>query len=406
MSDVSLVAGMDLHRLNRIADHLENNYLKPGKLPCAATLVARRGQVVWQQSQGLMDVERGKPATQDTLYRIYSMTKPITSIALMQLYEQGRFLLDDPVHKYIPSWHNLQVYQSGIHPNFVTTAPARPMTIRDLLTHQAGLSYGFSCRTNVDAAYRELKLDGHSGLTLDNLIDELSRLPLEFSPGSAWNYSLATDVCGYLVQVLSGKSLDDYFAEHIFRPLAMQDTFFSVPADKLARFAACYQYQPGDTFSLQDDPETSHFTRPHGYLSGGGGLISTIGDYYRFAQALANGGELDGARIIGRKTLEFMRLNHLPNGVDLPSRSIGGFSETPYDGSGFGLGFAVKTDIAKSQTIGSVGEYGWGGMAGTTFFIDPLEDLLVVFMTQLMPSSSYMIRQELRALVYAALVDV
>lgn len=405
MSDSSLIAGMDLHQLDRIADHLETNYLKPGKLPCTATLVARRGQVVWQQAQGLMDVERGIPAVTDTLFRIYSMTKPITSIALMQLYEQGRFLLDDPVHKYIPSWRNLQVYQSGVHPNFVTKPTARAMTIRDLLSHQAGLSYGFSCRTNVDAAYRQLKLDGRSGLTLEELIDELSRLPLEFSPGSAWNYSLATDVCGYLVQVLSGMALDDYFNVHIFRPLGMEDTFFTVPADKLSRFAACYQYETGDAFSLQDDPQTSHFTRRHGYLSGGGGLVSSLGDYYRFAQALANGGELDGARIIGRKTLEFMRLNHLPNGVDLPSVSIGGFSETPYDGSGFGLGFAVKTDIAKSQTIGSVGEYGWGGMAGTTFFIDPVEDLLVVFMTQLIPSSSYLIRQELRALVYAALVD-
>lgn len=405
MSDSSLIAGMDLHQLDRIADHLETNYLKPGKLPCTATLVARRGQVVWQQAQGLMDVERGIPAATDTLFRIYSMTKPITSIALMQLYEQGRFLLDDPVHKYIPSWRNLQVYQSGVHPNFVTKPTARAMTIRDLLSHQAGLSYGFSCRTNVDAAYRQLKLDGRSGLTLEELIDELSRLPLEFSPGSAWNYSLATDVCGYLVQVLSGMALDDYFNAHIFRPLGMEDTFFTVPADKLSRFAACYQYETGDAFSLQDDPQTSHFTRRHGYLSGGGGLVSSLGDYYRFAQALANGGELDGARIIGRKTLEFMRLNHLPNGVDLPSVSIGGFSETPYDGSGFGLGFAVKTDIAKSQTIGSVGEYGWGGMAGTTFFIDPVEDLLVVFMTQLIPSSSYLIRQELRALVYAALVD-
>ena len=405
MSDSPVIAGMNTQRLRCIASHLERQYLQPGKLPCAATLVARRGQIVWQQSQGLMDVERGKPATDDTLYRIYSMTKPITSIALMQLYEQGRFLLDDPVHKYIPACRNLQVYQSGIHPNFVTRAPARAMTIRDLLTHQAGLSYGFSCRTNVDAAYRQLGLDGHSGLSLDGLIDELSRLPLEFSPGSAWNYSLATDVCGYLVQLLSGKPLDDYFAEYIFRPLAMTDTFFSVPSDKQSRFAACYTYQPGDTFSLQDDPQHSPFTQPGTYLSGGGGLISTLGDYYRFAQALANGGGLDGARIIGRKTLEFMRLNHLPNNTDLPSVSTGGFSETPYEGSGFGLGFAVKTDIARSQTIGSPGEYGWGGMAGTTFFIDPVEDLLVIFMTQLIPSSSYMIRQELRALVYAALVD-
>lgn len=400
-----IVAGMDVERLSHIADHLEQHYLLPGKLPCAVTLVARRGQLVWQQAQGLADVERGVPATTDTLFRIYSMTKPITSIALMQLYEQGHFLLDDPVHKYIPSWQGLQVYQSGVHPNFVTRPPARAMTIRDLLTHQAGLSYGFSCRTNVDAAYRELGLDGRSGLTLDGLIDELSRLPLEFSPGSAWNYSLATDVCGYLVQQLSGMPLDEYFAAHILRPLGMDDTFFTVPADKRPRFAACYQYQEGDSFSLQDDPQSSHFLTPHGYLSGGGGLVSSIGDYYRFAQALANGGTLDGARIIGRKTLEFMRLNHLPNRTDLPAVSTGGFSETPYEGSGFGLGFAVKTDIAKSQTIGSPGEYGWGGMAGTTFFNDPIEDLTVIFMTQLIPSSSYMIRQELRALVYAALVD-
>lgn len=403
MSEV--VAGLDLERLSHIAEHLESQYLSPGKLPCAVTLVARHGQLVWQHAQGMADVERQVPVALDTLFRIYSMTKPVTSIALMQLYEQGRFLLDDPVHKYIPSWRNLQVYKSGVYPNFVTTVPARPMTIRDLLTHQAGLSYGFSCRTNVDAAYRELKLDGHSGLTLDGLIDELSRLPLEFSPGSAWNYSVATDVCGYLVQQLSGMPLDGYFAKHIFEPLGMQDTFFSVPADKLARFAACYQYQPGDTFSLQDDPQSSPFLKPLRYLSGGGGLVSSIADYYRFTQALANGGTLDGARIIGRKTLEFMRLNHLPNNTDLPSISTGGFSETPYDGSGFGLGFAVKTDIAKSQTIGSPGEYGWGGMAGTTFFIDPVEDLIVIFMTQLIPSSSYMIRQELRALVNAALVD-
>ena len=403
MSDV--VAGLDLERLSHIAEHLESQYLSPGKLPCAVTLVARHGQLVWQHAQGMIDVERKVPVTLDSLFRIYSMTKPVTSIALMQLYEQGRFLLDDPVHKYIPSWRNLQVYKSGVYPHFVTTPPARAMTIRDLLTHQAGLSYGFSCRTNVDAAYRQLGLDGRSGLTLDGLIDELSRLPLEFSPGTAWNYSVATDVCGYLVQLLSGKPLDDYFAEHIFAPLAMTDTFFSVPSDKQSRFAACYEYQPGDTFRLQDDPQHSHFTKPRTYLSGGGGLVSSIGDYYRFAQALANGGALNGARIIGRKTLEFMRLNHLPNHTDLPSVSTGGFSETPYDGSGFGLGFAVKTDIAKSQTIGSLGEYGWGGMAGTTFFIDPVEDLLVIFMTQLIPSSSYMIRQELRAMVNAALVD-
>ncbi|WP_150306352.1 serine hydrolase domain-containing protein [Pseudomonas saliphila] len=405
MTETAHIAGLDTQRLSRIAEHLDRAYITPGRLPGALTLVARRGEIAYLHAQGMMDVERNKPVQTDTLFRVYSMTKPVTSIALMQLYEQGRFLLDDPVHKYIPAWKNLRVYKSGIHPNFITVPCERSMTIRDLLTHQSGLTYGFMNRTNVDAAYRELKLDGNSGLTLERLIDELSRLPLEFSPGTAWNYSVSTDVCGYLVQLLSGMSLEAYFAEHVFKPLKMHDTFFTVPAEKLNRFAACYQYQPGDQFSLQDDPQHSHFAREHGYLSGGGGLVSTITDYHRFAQALANGGELEGARIIGRKTLEFMRLNHLPDDQDLPSVTVGGFSETPYDGSGFGLGFSVKTDVAKSQTIGSVGEYGWGGMAGTAFFIDPVEELVVIFMTQLIPSSAYLLRQELRALVHAALVD-
>ena len=405
MTDASIIAGLDIARLSRVGEHLQRAYISPGRLPGALTLVARKGRIAYLNAQGMMDVERSKPVQRDTLFRIYSMTKPITSIALMQLYEQGRFLLDDPVHKYIPAWQNLQVYKAGVHPQFLTTAPSRPMTIRDLLTHQSGLTYGFMNRTNIDAAYRNLKLDGGSGLTLDRLIDELSRLPLEFSPGSAWNYSVSTDVCGYLVQVLSGMTLEHYFDEHIFKPLGMTDTFFVVPRDKIPRLAACYQYQPGETFSLQDDPENSHFTHAHGYLSGGGGLVSSIDDYYRFAQALADGGARDGARIIGRKTLEFMRMNHLPDNKDLPSVSVGSFSETPYEGSGFGLGFSVKTDVAKSQTIGSVGEYGWGGMASTNFFIDPKEELLMIFMTQLIPSSSYQIRQELRAIVNGALVD-
>lgn len=400
-----LILGFDPTRLQRIATHIDQQYLQPGKLPGCVTLIARRGELVWCQSQGLRDVERNLPMQRDTLFRIYSMTKPVTSVALMQLYEQGCFLLDDPVHKYIPAWQNLRVYKAGVHPNFLTTACQRPMTIRDLLSHQSGLTYGFMQRTNVDAAYRALKLDGGPGMTLERLVDELSRLPLEFSPGSAWNYSVATDVCGYLVQLLSGKPLDQYFAEHIFAPLGMQDSFFSVPTAKLPRFAACYQHQPGDSFSLQDDPQDSPFSRA-GYLSGGGGLVSSVDDYWRFAQMLANGGSLDGQRIIGPKTLGFMRLNHLPDNSDLPSLALAGsFSETPYDGSGFGLGFSVKLDVARSQTIGSVGEYGWGGMASTNFFVDPAEDLLMVFMTQLIPSSSYPIRQQLRAMLYGALVD-
>nr|ACZ16570.1 beta-lactamase [uncultured bacterium] len=404
MSESEVVAGLSIERLERFANHVETNYIAPGKLPGAVTLVARRGQIAWIKAQGKMDIERDKPAQRDTLFRIYSMTKPVTSIAMMQLYEQGRFLLDDPVHKYIPSWRNLTVYKGGTYPEFETEPAISTMTIRDLMTHMSGLTYGFMERTNVDAAYRQLKLDGSSILTLDRLIEKLAELPLEFSPGTAWNYSVSTDVLGYLVQRLSGQSLDDYFRENIFAPLGMTETGFQVRPDQLDRFAACYLYQPGDTMKLQDDPQRSRYLKTPKFLSGGGGLVSTIDDYFRFAQALCQGGEYQGNRIIGRKTLEFMRLNHLPGGKDLPALSIGSFSETPYEGSGFGLGFSVKTDVAKSHSNGSVGEYGWGGLASTNFFIDPEEELVAIFMTQLIPSSSYPIRQELRAIVNGALV--
>jgi CubicO group peptidase (beta-lactamase class C family) len=404
MHESNIVSGLSIDRLERIPRHLDEHYIQPGRMPCAVTLVARHGQVVWSHAQGLMDMAGDKPAQRDTLFRIYSMTKPVTSIAMMQLYEQGRFLLDDPVHKYLPGWKNLRVYKSGLWPDFLTEPATSTMTIRDLLTHTSGLTYGFLNRTNVDAAYRELKLDGSGTLTLDKLIDRLAQLPLEFSPGTGWNYSVATDVVGYLVQLLSGQPLDEYFREHIFAPLGMTDTGFQVREDQLERFAACYLHQPDDTMKLQDDPVRSRYRKTPGFLSGGGGLVSTVDDYHAFAQALCQGGEYQGQRIIGRKTLEFMRSNHLPDNLDLPSLSVGAFSETPYAGSGFGLGFSVKTDVARSQANGSAGEFGWGGLASTTFFVDPVEDMVVVFMTQLMPSSAYPVRQQLRAMVYGALV--
>ena len=404
MSEPNVVAGLSLDRLENISRHLDENYIRPGRFPGAVTLVARKGEIAWVNAQGMMDVERQKPAQRDTLFRIYSMTKPVTSIAMMQLYEQGRFLLDDPVHKYIPSWKNLRVYESGVYPHFLTRPPANTMTIRDLFTHMSGLTYGFLYRSNVDAAYRALKLDGGSDLTLETLVEQLAELPLEFDPGTAWNYSVATDVLGYLVQKLSGQSLDEYFREHIFAPLGMSDTGFQVRDDQLDRFAACYLYQPGDAMKLQDDPQTSRYRKTPSFLSGGAGLVSTVDDYYRFAQALCQGGQLDGQRIIGRKTLAFMRSNHLPGNQDLPGLSIGAFSETPYEGNGFGLGFSVKTDVTKSHANGSVGEYGWGGLASTTFVVDPVEELVMVFLTQLIPSSSYPIREELRAMVNGALV--
>lgn len=404
MTEPEQVEGLVSARLLNVEDHIDRQYIQPGKLPGTLTLVARRGKIAYVKAQGLMDVERNKPVCRDTIFRIYSMTKPVTSIAMMQLYEQGRFLLDDPVHKYIPAFKNLRVYKSGVYPNFLTTPATSTMTIRDLFTHMSGLTYGFMNRTNVDAAYRELGLDGSRNLTLETLVNQLAELPLEFSPGTAWNYSVSTDVLGYLVQLLSGQPFEEYLREHIFEPLNMPDTGFQVHDDQLDRFAACYQYQPGDQFRLQDDPEKSHFRRNGKFFSGGGGLVSTIDDYFHFAQALCNGGEFQGQRIIGRKTLEFMRSNHLPDNQDLPALAVGSFSETPYAGTGFGLGFSVKTDVAKSQTSGSVGEYGWGGLASTNFFIDPVEDMVMIFMTQLIPSSSYAIRQELRAIVNGALV--
>lgn len=404
MTEFKPLAGLSLDRLRNIESHIDRHYIQPRKLPGTLTLVAQRGEIAYVKAQGLMDVERNKAMCRDTIFRIYSMTKPITSIAMMQLYEQGRFLLDDPVHKYIPAWKNLQVYKSGVYPDFITTPATSVMTIRDLFTHMSGLTYGFMQRTNVDAAYRELKLDGSKSLTLETLVSQLAELPLEFSPGTAWNYSVATDVLGYLVQLLADQPFDEYLHERIFEPLGMVDTGFQVTDDQLERFAACYQYQPGNQFKLQDDPATSPFRRKGSFLSGGGGLVSTIDDYFHFAQALCQGGAFQGQRIIGRKTLEFMRSNHLPGNQDLPSLSVGSFSETPYAGSGFGLGFSVKTDVAKSQINGSVGEYGWGGLASTNFFIDPVEELVMIFMTQLIPSSSYPIRQELRAIVNGALI--
>lgn len=405
MPDNRQIAGLALDRLDRIETHLDRHYIQPGKIPGALTLVARRGEIACVKAQGLMDVERGTPVSRDTIFRIYSMTKPITSIAMMQLYEQGRFLLDDPVHKYIPSWKNRRVFKSGVYPNFLTEPATSVMTVRDLFTHMSGLTYGFMQRTNLDAAYRELQLDGSKDLTLETLVERLAELPLEFNPGTAWNYSVGTDVLGYLVQLLADQPFDDYLREHIFEPLEMVDTGFQVSNLQADRFAACYQYQPGNCMKLQDDPESSHFRREGSYLSGGGGLVSTIDDYFRFAQALCQGGEYQGQRIIGRKTLEFMRRNHLPGNQDLPSLSVGSFSETPYAGTGFGLGFSVKTDVARSQINGSEGEFGWGGLASTHFMVDPVEELVMIFMTQLIPSSSYPLRQELRAIVNGALVD-
>lgn len=397
--------GFSGERLARIERHLQTRYLQPGKIVGTLTLVARRGKVAYFSPLGLMDRERRKGMQEDTLFRIYSMTKPITSVALMMLYEQGYFQLHDEVHKFIPEWRNLQVYVSGNHPLFITRPCERPMTIKDLMTHTSGLTYAFMERTNVDAAYRKLGIGVIGGpLSLKEMVQKLAEVPLEFSPGTYWNYSVSTDVLGYLIEVMSGMPFDAYLQKHLFGPLKMTDTAFYVPSEKVERFAANYLRQPDKSLQLEDDPATSPFTRPPTFLSGGGGLVSTAADYFRFCQMLLNGGELDGVRILGRKTIELMTMNHLPGGKSLGDLNVGPFTQIATAGNGFGLGFSVHLGSDKSQVIGSPGEYAWGGAASTVFWIDPREELIVIFLTQFMPNGTFNFRDQLKALIYSALI--
>ncbi|MAS29013.1 MAG: serine hydrolase [Flavobacteriaceae bacterium] len=388
--------GLDSSVLENVRSYLEETYVSQGKYVGTLTLVARKGEIAYLDALGFMDRENQRPMQIDTIFRIYSMTKAVTSIAVMQLLEQSKFRLDDPVYWYIPSFKDLRVFQAGEYPNFITSRPKRHMSIRDLLTHMSGLTYGFMYRTNVDSAYR--KINSQSPKNLDDFIEAVSKMPLEFSPGDKWNYSISTDVLGYLVEQISGLKLDEYFKKYIFEPLGMVDTDFTCPKEKLDRLASLYEHNPSGEPRFMETPALDVT-----YLSGGGGLFSTMSDYYQFASMLLNQGELNGKRIIGRKTIELMTTNHLPDGKDLTEMSESAFSETPYAGVGFGLGFSVMLDPAKSQTLSDIGEFGWGGMASTVFFINPKEDMLVIFMTQLIPSSTYQVRRELRSLIYSAL---
>ena len=406
-----VIAGLSTAKLARIDAHLQEKYIDTGKIAGALTLVARQGEVAHFSGVGLMDAERGKPMKDDTIFRIYSMSKAIASVALMQLYEEGRFQLDDPAHKFIPEWENLGVWVGGAYPNFVTRRPDRPMSIRDLLSHQSGLTYGFHYRNSVDAAYRQHEIMSRADLgfpatTLAENVTKMADIPLVFSPGTAWNYSVSSDICGYLVEVISGMPFDAYLKKNVFGPLGMVDSGFSVPDEKIERFAACYAPTPAGGRVLQDDPQTSPYRKKPVLFSGGGGLVSTARDYFRFVQMLCNGGVLDGTRLLSRKTIDLMRTNHLPDGADLAAVSPAGqFSEAATNGTGFGLGFSVLLDQAKAQISGSPGQFAWGGAASTAFWIDPVEKLVLVFMTQLLPSSTYPFRRELQVLINSAYVD-
>ncbi len=383
-------------RLDRIGTHIQSKYLDSGKLPFGALLIGRGDEVAYQWASGI---------GHDAIFRIASMTKPVTSIAFMQLVEQGKVALSEPVAKYIPEFADLGVFVSGGgNQPFITRPPATRLNIVDVLRHTAGFTYSFQERTPVDAAYRKTDLEHWGKNDTKSFIDHLASIPLEFDPGTSWNYSVSTDVLGVLVERISGQKLSEYFREHIFAPLGMEDTFFHVPADKAGRMPPAYAFHPTKKMTLVSEAgAASSWCGRHSFESGGGGLASTIADYHRFCRMLLNGGALDGVQIISPKTLELMTANHLPGGGDLTQHSKSLFSEAENAGIGFGLGFAVNIDPAATMLAGSKGEFYWGGMYSTAFLIDPVEDLIMIFMTQLMPSSTYPIRREIRTMMYAAL---
>ncbi len=398
-------------RLNRIDDFLKAKYLDSGRLPHAQILISRDGQIVHFSSQGAARAGSDTPIDETSIFRIASMTKPITTVGFMMLVEEGRVGLDTLVQDVLPEFTDTGVYAAGGGGvAFVTRRANEPMRMLDLLRHTSGLTYGFQNRTHIDAAYRAGGFDPgavenwHAGLDLDGAVAALAKLPLEFSPGEAWNYSVSTDVLGAVIQRVSGLPLDRYLSDRIFAPLQMNDTAFSVPPQKAPRLTDCYVWKsPAEGRVMFDRAEESIWLNPPRLVSGGGGLVSTALDYHRFCLMCAGGGALDGVRLLGRKTLELMTTNHLPGRLDLASLSRSMFSETQNAGVGFGLGFAVTQDPARAMISGSAGEYYWGGMFTTAFFIDPVERLHMVFMTQLSPSLLYPIRRELKTLIYSAL---
>ena len=414
-------AGLSVQRLSRV-DRLLARYVEGGHLAGALGLIYRKGEVAYSSAIGQRDLATGQPMTEDTIFRIYSMTKPITAVAALMLFEDGQFLLDDPVATYLPEFEDVKVCTGDLE-NLVP--PHRPPTVKDLFMHTAGLSYGWGEDSPVEKLYRQ-NVGNRERSSLETFVPKLAALPLLYHPGTRWLYSLATDVLGRVVEVLSGKTLDVFFQQEIFKPLAMNDTAFHVHADSLERFAACYCPPGGFNFGsdlanrantrpgqgsdekklvqppieLYDAPHNSRYTKPPVFLSGGGGLVSTLGDYLRFTQMLLNDGILDGNRLLGRKTIELMRANHLPANL-VPIT----FGDDARSGHGFGLGMSALVDVPASSAPASVGIYGWGGLATTRFWIDPVEDMVGLFMTQFIPSDYYPIESEFQLAVYQALVD-
>ena len=408
--------GMSSARLTQLDHVMKRRYVDGGYLPGMLTQVYRKGHLVHTGICGHMDLERGKPMREDAIFRIYSMSKPITAVALMMLVEEGLIGLDDIVHSHIPEWKNVGVYSSGMPsllpdapPSFLTTPVQRAMKVVDLATHTSGLTYGFMMRSAVDAAYRKAKVvDRETPGGLQGMVGQLAQIPLDFSPGTAWNYSVSIDVLGYLVEKLSGMSFGEFLRTRLFDPLGMKDTAFYVPSDDIERFTSCYQPETqGSGLRLQDDGRESIYAKPPMLESGGGGLVSTAHDYLRFCRMMLNGGTLDGVQILSPKTVALFSLNYLPDAREIADMALPGmFSESGYAGVGFSLGCGVNVNVAKTRLPGSLGEYFWGGAAATAFWIDPKEELTVVFMTQVIGSPARLtLRRDLRTLVYSAMTE-
>jgi CubicO group peptidase (beta-lactamase class C family) len=398
-------AGFDATRLRRIGARLRG-YVDDGLLPGWTFVLARYGQTVLVETYGQRDMEAGAPIELDTIFRAYSMTKPITSVAALMLWEEGAFELKDPVSRFIPSFADARVWRTGTFLKPVTDPMVEPMQLWHLLTHTSGLTYGFVASHPVDELYRRAGFEWGSpeGADLAAVCDHLAALPLLFQPGTEWAYSHATDVLGRVVEVASGMTLDQFFAERIFGPLGMVDTAFSVPEAEHSRLAALYTPDPATGRARRIDAMGDRALEPPAYLSGGGGLMTTAADYHRFTQMLCGGGELDGVRLVGSRTVRYMASNHLPDGADLTAFGRPLFSETTFDGVGFGLGVSVTLDPVKAKVPGSRGEFGWGGAASTAFWVDPVEDMTALFLTQLLPSSTHPLRSQLKLLVHQALV--
>jgi CubicO group peptidase (beta-lactamase class C family) len=398
--------GFDRARLAAVPEFF-TSYLEREKFAGISILIAREGKIAQLSHQGKMGFERDEKLDDDAIFRIYSMTKPITSVAIMQLYEQSKLMLTDPITKFLPAFKDVQVFDKGTASDYTTKAPERMITLHDLLTHQSGLTYDFMLEHPVDALYRNAKINGarSENMNSEQLCAKLAELPLLFSPGTAWNYSVATDVLGHIVELVSGQTLDAYFKEHILDPLNMQDTFFHIPDDKRHRLMNNYAYDAIKRQTrLVDSPEKTIYAPSRKFLSGGGGLLSTMSDYFKFADMLRRKGTgANGAHILGRKTIDKMTSNQLPHGRTLEEHGFGEFTEVAYPGTGFGLGLSTIIDPGVTVSTTSKGNHSWGGLASTIFWNDPVEDITVLMMTQVMPAGTYPLRPQLSQLVYAAL---